>query len=120
MEIEIFKELIIKYGFHKSRFYEATWIDQVKNINNYWDTLIRDINIEEFLDDYLKLCSKRKCIRRPIDDLLNMHYVLCDWREDLMTKVANQIAQFATDEVDGQFVKWNGSEMEFLFKLVRI
>ena len=37
MEIEIFKELIIKYGFHKSRFYEATWIDQVKNINNYWD-----------------------------------------------------------------------------------
>ena len=120
MEIEIFKDLIIKYGFFKSRNYEVTWIDQVRNIDNYWDTLIRDINIEEFLDEYLKECSRQKCTGRPIDILLNMQNVLCEWRLDLMTKVANQIAQFATDEVDGQFVKWNGSKMDFLFKLVRI
>ena len=120
MEIEVFKDLIVHYAFFKSGSFEQTWIDQVKCINEYWDDLIKDIDIEEFLKDYLRVCSKKNLTRRPIDILLNMHNTLSIWRIELMTRVANMITQFFVDETKGKFVKWNGSEMEFLHKLTCI
>ena len=89
--------------------YKSSWIDQVLNINDYWDDLIKDLSIETICD---------QCQEAPHFDIVGaMRLVLTDWRIELMTKVANQITQFYADEVCGEFVKWNGTKMEFLHGL---
>lgn len=109
MASEILKRIIVNYGFFNSRLYKSSWIDQVLNINDYWDDLIKDLSIETICD---------QCQEAPHFDIVGaMRLVLTDWRIELMTKVANQITQFYADEVCGEFVKWNGTKMEFLHGL---
>ena len=106
----IFKRIIVNCGFFNSRLYKSSWIDQVVHINDYWDELIKDINIETICDSCMEQCKDA-----PHFDIVGyMKLALTDWRVELMTKVANMITQFYADEVSGDFVKWNGTEMEFL------
>ena len=113
MASEIFKNIIVHYGFLNSRLYKSSLIEQVLNINDYWDELIKDIKIETICDACLKECNNT-----PHFNIVGyMKLVLTDWRVELMTKVANMITQFFADEVRGNFVKWNGTKMEFLYGL---
>lgn len=107
---EVFKFLIVRFGFFKSKYYEPIWIDQVRNINEYWNMLVHDINREELLQKYMKECKE------TLDLDVNIEKTLGEWRIELMTRVANKIAQFAVDEVEGEFVRWNGKQMEFIYK----
>ena len=108
---DIFKRIIVKCGFFNSRLYKSSWIDQVLHINDYWDELIKDINIQTICDS----CMDESA---PLFDVPEyMKLALTDWRVELMTKVANQITRFFADEVSGDFVKWNGTKMEFLYGL---
>ena len=110
---EIFKRIIVNYGFLNSRLYRSSWIEQVININDYWDELIKDLNIETICD----ACIAHYKNTPHFDIVGHMKLVLTDWRVEIMTKVANQITQFYADEVCGDFVKWNGTKMEFLHRL---
>ena len=111
-----FKKTVENFAFLKSRHYEPTWMRQITEIDSYWDQLIRDINIEEFFESFDSINEFQ-----PALYLYNihssLHRALTDWRVELMTRVANRIAQFATDEVCGVFVKWDGEKMKFLFDI---
>ena len=111
---EAFKTALEHVGFLKSKLFEPTWILQITRIDSYWDELIHSINIEEFCNTFDAI-NKQNVYAYNIHT--SMYRALTDWRIELMTRVANRIAQFVTDEVSGDFVKWDGAEMKLLYEM---
>jgi hypothetical protein len=110
---EMFKCAFASVAFLDSARYRQTWISQVRQIDEYWDEMILNADPEK-LKSFLNLKQFKKSVDER-DFMIAIDKALTDWRIELMTRVANQITQFSNDETEGDFVKWNGSEMELSF-----
>ena len=108
------KKTVEHFGFLKSQYHEATWQLQIKNIDRYWDDLIHNIDIEDFMDTFSRISKfNPKFHDAHIPTYLELS--LTEWRIELMTRVANRIGQFITDEITGEYVIWDGADMKFLY-----
>lgn len=114
---DAFKFKIIFNGFTKSIFYSCDWTRQVVNINRYWDEMLDSFDRDEFKEYIQSECTQTE----PYNLELAFINAATEWRIELMTSVANKIAQFNTDNIpDGtQLVRWNPKtrRMDFLFEL---
>ena len=111
---ETLKSTLISVAFLNSRKYRSSWINQVKDIDIYWDHLITNLKLSQIMDLFSMISEKNNVICEPWEIVFHTQKALTDWRIELMTKVANKIAQFSKDEVEGDFVNWNGHEMELV------
>ena len=111
---DILKSSLISLGFRRAHRYRTSWVKQVREINNYWDYMIGDVKLNELISDFEYKCKRSdiSCNGWEIVDHLSKAHT--EWRIELMTEVANRIAQFWCDETEGDFVHWTGDEMIFL------
>ena len=111
---ETLKSTLVHISFNKSAKYRANWFRQVKEIDCYWDQMITDIQEEDLMESFFWSCRKKKLESDHLNFKIQMKKVTTEWRIELMTRVANKIYQFFHDEVDGDFVKWNGQSIVFI------
>lgn len=106
------KTAIVNVCFLQSRKYRSTWVKQVQQIDKYWDQMINNLKLNELMDMFILHGNENDCDAQDV--VLNTQRALSEWRIELMTQVANKITQLMNDEVEGDFVVWNGDQMMFL------
>ena len=111
---EILKSALISLGFRRAHKYRKAWVKQVQDINNYWDHLIGDVKLNELMADFEYKCKRYDIECNPWDIVAHLRKAQTDWKIELMTEVANRIAQFWCDETEGEFVQWTGDDMMLL------
>ena len=110
------KSSLIAFGFRRSLRYRSTWVKQITEISDYWNYMMTDVKLSELMDEFELVCARSGQECDPWDIVTHLKKAVTDWRIELMTSVANQIAQFWGDEIDGEFVQWNGDEMLLINK----
>lgn len=110
------KSSLIAFGFRRSLRYRSTWVKQITEISDYWNYMMTDVKLSELMDEFELVCARSGEECDPWDIVTHLKKAVTDWRIELMTSVANQIAQFWGDEIDGEFVQWNGDEMLLINK----
>ena len=110
------KSSLIAFGFRRSLRYRSTWVKQITEISDYWNYMMTDVKLSELMDEFELVCARSGEECDPWDIITHLKKAVTDWRIELMTSVANQIAQFWGDEIDGEFVQWNGDEMLLINK----
>ena len=114
-EMELFEETLkatlVHISFNRSAKYRTNWYRQVKEIDCYWDQMVSDIQEQDVIEIFLWACRKKKLDFDHLNFKLQMQKATTERRIELMTRVANKIYQFFHDEVDGDFVKWNGQSI---------
>ena len=110
------KSSLIAFGFRRSLRYRSTWVKQITEISDYWNYMMTDVKLSELMDEFELVCARLGQECDPLDIVTHLKKAVTDWRIELMTSVANQIAQFWGDEIDGEFVQWNGDEMLLINK----
>ena len=110
------KSSLIAFGFRRSLRYRSTWVKQITEISDYWNYMMTDVKLSELMDEFELVCARSGQGCDPWDIVTHLKKAVTDWRIELMTSVANQIAQFWGDEIDGEFVQWNGDEMLLINK----
>ena len=105
---ETFKSTLVHISFNKSAKYRTNWFRQVTEIDRYWDQMIQDIPQQDVMEIFFWALHKKKLAYDHLNFKLQMEKATTEWKIELMTRVANKIYQFFHDELEGDFVKWNG------------
>lgn len=104
-----FKDALVVFAFSRSQNFASTWIQQIININEYWEDLLDSFYSTEFINYVCSDCAELEIQVNQEDFEKYFTKSKKTWRFQLMIKVANKIAYHYTNdyEVTEKLVFWD-------------
>ena len=111
---EAFQFCVEVFGFSNSLKYCDSWISRIYQIDVYWNKMLDSFNRSEFKQLFEKYCLESlNTPGKEYDIEKAFKKAKEEWKVDLMTNVANEIAfgKIPTKSHRDVIVKWSGNMM---------
>ena len=91
---KVFKECYCAYIFSLLPNYKLCWQEQVKQLNDIWETVSTLIDKQSFNSSFTDRCLELSLCSHKYNLELSFEKALSAWRVEIMTLVANKLIVF--------------------------